>query len=355
MSEPIRTGEPSLNGREAVVDTTGSTAPASVGPGHAANAGFSTGGAAPDIGPEPEPAVGRPRPIERPPDDNLDPGRGSRPVDDTARTERISRVDWNPIMRGAMITLLILMGLLFLAFLLNGMGMIRLPEVGEAPVPTRELILGEAGEAPPVLGGPAGGAPQQPAGAEIPPPGPPPGPPPAVGERFAGFYAARGGELILGRPLSEVMLVNGREVQWFERARVEHWPEHAGTPYEIQLGRLGAEYTAERDFPGQSYFVSRPDLRYFPETGHAVGGGFLRFYDANGGLAAFGLPISEEFDEVLPDGRTYRVQYFERARMELHPEHAGTPYEVLLGLLGTALYQNEARPATVQPIPTPVP
>jgi hypothetical protein len=28
------------------------------------------------------------------------------------------------------------------------------------------------------------------------------------------------------------------------------------------------------------------------------------------------------------------VQYFERNRFEYHPENAGTPFEVLLGLLG---------------------
>ena len=39
--------------------------------------------------------------------------------------------------------------------------------------------------------------------------------------------------------------------------------------------------------------------------------------------------------EVNPaDGKTYTVQYFERARFEYHPEHKGTPFEVQLGLLG---------------------
>ncbi|HET8630995.1 MAG TPA: hypothetical protein VFL91_26545 [Thermomicrobiales bacterium] len=38
------------------------------------------------------------------------------------------------------------------------------------------------------------------------------------------------------------------------------------------------------------------------------------------------------------NGQTYRVQYFERARFEYHPENAGTPYEVLLGLLGREQY-----------------
>ena len=178
---------------------------------------------------------------------------------------------------------------------------------------------------------------------------------PAVGAGFGGYYDSHGGLSILGAPLSEVLTVNGREIQWFERARAERWPEYAGTPYEVQLGRLGVEYTAGRQFSGQQFFVSQPDLRFFAETGHALGGAFLTFWGQNGGLDIFGLPISEEFDEVLPDGKAYRVQYFERARLELHPEAAGTPYEVQAGLLGTALYRNESRPTTIQPVPTPVP
>jgi hypothetical protein len=31
------------------------------------------------------------------------------------------------------------------------------------------------------------------------------------------------------------------------------------------------------------------------------------------------------------------VQYFERGRLEYHPENAGSPYEVLLGQLGTEM------------------
>ena len=36
------------------------------------------------------------------------------------------------------------------------------------------------------------------------------------------------------------------------------------------------------------------------------------------------------------DGKTYTVQYFERAVFEQHPENAGTPYDVLLSQLGTS-------------------
>ena len=61
----------------------------------------------------------------------------------------------------------------------------------------------------------------------------------------------------------------------------------------------------------------------------------MKFWQANGGLAVFGYPLSEEFHETSPiDGKVYTVQYFERNRFEYHPEFAGTPNEVLLGLLG---------------------
>ena len=55
--------------------------------------------------------------------------------------------------------------------------------------------------------------------------------------------------------------------------------------------------------------------RFVEETGHNLGGPFQAFYDANGGLAIFGNPITEQLTE---DGLI--VQYFERARLELHPD-----------------------------------
>ena len=66
-----------------------------------------------------------------------------------------------------------------------------------------------------------------------------------------------------------------------------------------------------------------PDLAalYFPATGHNLTGGFLRAWWERGQVALFGYPISEELTE---DGRT--VQYFERARLEYHPDQQGTPY-----------------------------
>jgi len=50
-------------------------------------------------------------------------------------------------------------------------------------------------------------------------------------------------------------------------------------------------------------------------------------------LSQFGFPLSEQFTEVSKDdpSKSYTVQYFERQRFELHPENAGTQFEVLLG------------------------
>ena len=74
--------------------------------------------------------------------------------------------------------------------------------------------------------------------------------------------------------------------------------------------------------------------RYFPETGYTVSGSFLDYWENNGGLYIYGYPITAEFEDVSTDGNTYLTQYFERAIFEYHPEYAGTPYQVLLRLLG---------------------
>lgn len=76
-------------------------------------------------------------------------------------------------------------------------------------------------------------------------------------------------------------------------------------------------------------------VRYFPETGHTVGGRFLQYWQANGGLAVFGYPLTNEVHE---QGRT--VQYFERQRFEYHPEQP-RPYDVLLGRLGAELLEQQ--------------
>jgi hypothetical protein len=81
--------------------------------------------------------------------------------------------------------------------------------------------------------------------------------------------------------------------------------------------------------------------RTFPETGKSVSGRFLRYWDEHGGLAQQGYSISDELQERSEvDGKTYTVQYFERAVFEAHPENRA-PYDVLLTLLGTLLFREK--------------
>jgi hypothetical protein len=83
-----------------------------------------------------------------------------------------------------------------------------------------------------------------------------------------------------------------------------------------------------------------PATEWFEATGHNVGPPFLAYWQSTGGLRVYGLPRSEAFEEVnQADGKTYRVQYFERNRIEHHPEHADTKYEFLLGLLGVEQFK----------------
>ncbi len=48
--------------------------------------------------------------------------------------------------------------------------------------------------------------------------------------------------------------------------------------------------------------------------------------------------------EASTNGKEYLTQWFERSRFELHPENAGTPYEVLLGVLGRQLSEKRGYP-----------
>ncbi|GAB4206230.1 MAG: hypothetical protein OHK0022_33080 [Roseiflexaceae bacterium] len=257
-----------------------------------------------------------------------------------------------------LILLLLLIVLMLIAAATDRLSMFRLPGINETQ-PLSPRIDG-------LPGGQTGPSDQNTASTEsigadgsraaIAAPNSLPGETYSVGAMFREHYDRYGGQVVFGLPISNPIEVNGRTVQWFERARLEQWPEFTGTPYAVQGGRVGVEFTTGMNFPNQIFFVSRPGLRFFRETGHAVRDRFLSFWEQNGGLLVFGYPISDEVQERLPDGQIRAVQYFERARLELHADKAGTPNEVQVGLLGRGLYLNESRPQIIAPVqPTPVP
>ncbi len=154
---------------------------------------------------------------------------------------------------------------------------------------------------------------------------------------FLAFWRQNGGLRILGYPITEEFREGGVVVQYFERARLEYYPDPAGVG-RVLVGRVGAELKAARSggpfepLAPETLGESGDERVYFPETGHTLAYGFLNFWRQNGGIAIFGYPISEEFTE---NGIT--VQYFERARFEYHPEYRGTPQEVMLGRIGAEL------------------
>ncbi len=158
---------------------------------------------------------------------------------------------------------------------------------------------------------------------------------------FARYWAQHGGLAQFGFPITpEVTEGQGGKtytVQYTQRARFEYHPENK-PPADVLLGLLGNSLADVRqnDAPFQpAPKVVSFDVSWFPQTRHNLGPPFLAYWNGHGGLPIFGLPRSEAFDEVnTTDGKLYRVQYFERARIEYHPEHKGTPFEFLLGLLG---------------------
>lgn len=157
------------------------------------------------------------------------------------------------------------------------------------------------------------------------------------------YWQSHGGWRTLGLPSSEfhrVIEEDGgvRYLQYFERAALSLvWPDDGGPPV-VEPVNLG--YGTFID-PGAwmpiEPFEESDWATYFPETEHSVGGGFRVFWEAHGGAEVFGLPISEEWGAVTPDGRAVVYQVFQRARFEWWPDKAGTDEEITLGLLGLEL------------------
>lgn len=156
---------------------------------------------------------------------------------------------------------------------------------------------------------------------------------------FLTYWLAHGGLAVNGYPLTDeyaAYLEDGKAytVQYFERVRLEYHPENTDPAFSVLLGQFGrAVHPADRPA------AAREGYAYFEQTGHNVSPRFLDYWNRTGGLAQFGLPISEEFVETLENGQQYSVQYFERARFEYHPENT-LPNDVLLGQLGRRVLEG---------------
>jgi len=166
-----------------------------------------------------------------------------------------------------------------------------------------------------------------------------------VAEPFRAYWQNNGGLAQFGYPLTEafdeISSEDGQiyQTQYFERARFEAHPENPDPSYQVLLGLLGKIVVP--DTTARTTITSKQapaDSQFFSNTGHSLGEAFLNYWQSKGGLALFGYPITEPYQEVNPDdGKTYTVQYFERNRFEYHPENAHASNQVLLGLLGKTI------------------
>jgi hypothetical protein len=171
----------------------------------------------------------------------------------------------------------------------------------------------------------------------------------SVAYGFKNFWAQSGGVPVFGFSITEEFTEYGLTAQYFERQRFEYHPEHAGTPYETELGRLGYERASDLGLLDTKPFKPAPEglygdigCLYFAETSHNLCWDFKDYWQSHGlefgdpgfsyreSLALFGLPISELY---VDPATGLSVQYFERARFEYHPGNP-EPYTVLLGRLG---------------------
>lgn len=211
----------------------------------------------------------------------------------------------------------------------------------------------------------------------------------AVAGRFYQYWKKNGGLAVFGYPIRRSTCTPNSDPnwqanhlapylfsQWFERQRMEYHPENGGTAYEVELGLLGydrlSHLTGNTLEPNGKKVVTGAMCQSFQDAGHTICDDLLRYYnyDQAGAIASapksalkpldlLGLPITPEFETTCPvtppgvitgcnppaaGSNTYmcpcRVQYTERARLEVHyaqfPDLM-SPYHVQQGLLGNEL------------------
>jgi hypothetical protein len=178
-----------------------------------------------------------------------------------------------------------------------------------------------------------------------------------ISGRIREYWHQNGGLPVFGYPIGpqQQEMIEGQplQVQWFERNRLELHPQNA-RPYDVLLGRLSEEllYADGRVWQDNPRSSPQSGCKYFEQTGFNVCGEILEAWRANGleldgragktedeNMALFGLPLGDAAMETI-EGEQYLVQWFERARFEVHPENE-PPYNVLFGLLGNETLLGE--------------
>lgn len=152
------------------------------------------------------------------------------------------------------------------------------------------------------------------------------------------YWRALGGAAVFGPPLTPAQQTADGLAQTFANARLELRVEQADTPYLVQPALLGLQRLPElavspappEPAPNLTRYVgpAMPSMEgplYFGETGQTVAGPLLDYWQRNGGVAVFGLPLSSEFDGLTVLGEERRLQVFERAVLTLSADGSVQP------------------------------
>ena len=156
------------------------------------------------------------------------------------------------------------------------------------------------------------------------------------------YWWGNGGWRLFGLPISEFFRevdIDGtiRYVQYFERSILALDPATGAVSRTPVGDRSHMDYKASLPIDP---FQNTSSAIYFPDTQHSVQNGFKWYWEHNGGQAAFGAPISEEWSETNADGRKVVMQMFEYARFEWWPDKVGTDEEITRGLLTVELIDD---------------
>ena len=152
------------------------------------------------------------------------------------------------------------------------------------------------------------------------------------------FWRTNGGLHRFGPAATDELNEAGRTVQYFRNAYIQSYTEPDG-----QLGaRMGPlDFRLFYPIPKDERFDHAEPISgttYVSETGHNLPEPFLTFWRTNGEVSSLGYPVSEPLTEYnVVDGQTKRVQYFERARLEIIKGEDGSEH-VELGALGLERY-----------------
>jgi len=133
--------------------------------------------------------------------------------------------------------------------------------------------------------------------------------------------------------------------QYFERARFEYRPNNP-EDLQVTISPLGA-YLHDVAEPAEiiTEQAGLSSCQYFSQSSHQVCFAFLEFFNTYGGISQFGYPVSEV---EIRDGR--KVQYFQKARFEWHPEN-NHGNRVVLSNIGTTFFKLNEDPKHILPDP----